>query len=396
MWSAHSRSLTEIGDREMSTTDWLKPLEHILNCPVHAVSKSIAEWNDLISNADEVWLGDNTVSSPIEGQRVEKESKTWIVISSSDYEVDLLELEGSSLQATEKELISWTLRLNRGTLAEKKSAALSETERQALKLGDWIQKQLESDEPAYSLPDHLTVGSRLFNEMIPFLLVTEQQGTLQATYSGLEKLLRSFMSDDILLIPLKSQEWLIWGSISLLRDEDSDAFDEQEEESLEESLASIGLGLHEMLASEWIGECHLAVAHPTSPAKGMIETTMLLRETINLGRKFHVGTNIHLPWMLQLERLLNSIPDAQRAKYLEQSLKRADLFVESEMLSTLDTFFTLDCNVSETAKKLYIHRNTLLYRLDKLKQETGLDVRQFRDAVLVKIILLLYKVTKRN
>lgn len=380
----------------MSTTDWLKPLEHILNCPVHAVSKSIAEWNDLISNADEVWLGDNTVSSPIEGQRVEKESKTWIVISSSDYEVDLLELEGSSLQATEKELISWTLRLNRGTLAEKKSAALSETERQALKLGDWIQKQLESDEPAYSLPDHLTVGSRLFNEMIPFLLVTEQQGTLQATYSGLEKLLRSFMSDDILLIPLKSQEWLIWGSISLLRDEDSDAFDEQEEESLEESLASIGLGLHEMLASEWIGECHLAVAHPTSPAKGMIETTMLLRETINLGRKFHVGTNIHLPWMLQLERLLNSIPEAQRAKYLEQSLKRADLFVESEMLSTLDTFFTLDCNVSETAKKLYIHRNTLLYRLDKLKQETGLDVRQFRDAVLVKIILLLYKVTKRN
>jgi len=56
----------------------------------------------------------------------------------------------------------------------------------------------------------------------------------------------------------------------------------------------------------------------------------------------------------------------------------------------------LDCNVSETAKKLYIHRNTLLYRLDKFKQETGLDVRTFNDAVLVKIALLLYKVTKRK
>jgi carbohydrate diacid regulator len=386
----------EIGDREMSTTDWLKPLQHILNCPVHAVSKSIAEWSDLVSNASEVWMGDNTLSSSIEGQRVENDGKTWIVISSNEYEVELLEIESQTLQATEKELISWTLQLNRGALAEKKSAALSETERQALKLGDWIQKQLESNEPAYSLPDHLTVGSRLFNEMIPFLLVTEQSGMKQATYTELEKLLRSFMSDDVLLIPLKSQEWLIWGSISLLKDEDSDAFDEQEEETLEDSLASIGLGLHEMLASEWIGECHLAVAHPTSPAKGMVETTMLLRETVNLGRKFHVGTSIHLPWMLQLERLLNAIPEVQRSKYLEQSLKRADLFVESEMLSTLDTFFTLDCNVSETAKKLYIHRNTLLYRLDKLKQETGLDVRQFRDAVLVKIILLLYKVTKRN
>ena len=99
---------------------------------------------------------------------------------------------------------------------------------------------------------------------------------------------------------------------------------------------------------------------------------------------------------MQLERLLNAIPETQRAKYLEQSLKRTDLFVEPEMLATLETFFSLDCNVSETAKKLYIHRNTLLYRLDKLKQETGLDVRLFRDAVLMKIILLLYKVTKRN
>ncbi|OMF25671.1 PucR family transcriptional regulator [Paenibacillus sp. FSL H8-0548] len=379
----------------MSKTDWLKPLQHILNCPVHAVSKSIAEWSELVSTAEKVWLGEHTTASPMEGQRVEKEGNTWIIISFNEYEVDVLEIESKSLNETEKELISWTLQLHAGA-KENKLSTLSETERHALKLGEWIQKQLESDEPVYSLPDHLTAGSRLFNEMIPFLLVTEQHGTKQATYSELEKLLRSFMSDDVLLIPLKTQEWLIWGSISLLKDEDSDAFEELEEETLEESLASIGFGLHEMLASEWIGECHLAVAHPTTPAKGMLETTMLLRETVNLGRKFHIGTNIHLPWMLQLERLLNAIPEVQRSKYLEQSLKRADLFVESEMLSTLETFFTLDCNVSETAKKLYIHRNTLLYRLDKLKQETGLDVRQFRDAVLVKIILLLYKVTKRN
>ncbi|WP_424768583.1 PucR family transcriptional regulator [Paenibacillus sp. sgz302251] len=381
----------------MSTTDdWLKPLQHILNCPVHVVTKSIADWNELIKDADAVWLGDKEKSAPAEGQRVEKNGKTWIVAGSAESLIELIEIDKPSLQATEKELLSWTLQLKRGNFLSKDHSALSETERNALKLSEWIQKQLESDEPAYSLPDHLTVGSRLFNEMIPFLLVTEQTNTKQATYSELEKLLRSFLSEDVLLIPLKSQEWLIWGSASLLRDEETDTFDEQEEESLEDSLSSICLGLHEMLASEWIGECHLAVAHPAVPAKGMAETTVLLRETINLGRKFHVGTNIHLPWMLQLERLLNAIPEVQRSKYLEQSLKRADLFVESEMLSTIETFFMLDCNVSETAKKLYIHRNTLLYRLDKLKQETGLDVRQFRDAVLVKIILLLYKVTKRN
>ncbi|NIK79959.1 carbohydrate diacid regulator [Paenibacillus castaneae] len=380
----------------MSKTDWLKPLQHILNCPVHVVTKSIAEWNDLITESELSWLDDQASAAPLVGQRVEKDGVTWFVASIDLISIKLIEIDKPSMTSSEKQLISWTLQLAHSELSDKAAATLSESERTALKLSEWLDKQLESDEPAYSLPDHLTVGSRLYNEMIPFLLVTEQTNTKQATYSELEKLLRSFLSEDIILIPLKSQEWLIWGSVSLLKDEDSDSFAEQEEETLEDSLASIGLGLHEMLASEWIGECHLAVAHPTSPAKGMVETTILLRETINLGRKFHVGANIHLPWMLQLERLLNAIPEAQRSKYLEQSLKRADMFVESEMLSTLDTFFSLDCNVSETAKKLYIHRNTLLYRLDKLKQETGLDVRQFRDAVLVKIILLLYKVTKRN
>ena len=68
----------------------------------------------------------------------------------------------------------------------------------------------------------------------------------------------------------------------------------------------------------------------------------------------------------------------------------------AETMTTLEQFFQLDCNVSETAKKLYIHRNTLLYRLDKFKQETGLDVRTFNNAVLVKIAMLLYKVTKRK
>lgn len=381
----------------MSTTDWLKPLQHILNCPIHVHTISVTEWVEVVKAADALWPEELNAQHPVEGQRVEKHNKLHFVAALSDHSVELLEIELTGISQAEKELISWTLQLVRGGEADsKKALSVSESERNALKLSEWIQQQLEEAEPAYSLPDHLVVGSRLFNEMIPFLLVTEQSNTKLTTFTELEKLLRSFLSDDVLLIPLKTQEWLIWGPISLLRDEDSESFDENEEETLEDSLESICSGLHEMLASEWIGECHLAVAQPATPAKGIVETTILLRETINLGRKFHVGTNIHMPWMLQLERLLNAIPETQRAKYLEQSLKRADMFVEPEMLSTLETFFTLDCNVSETAKKLYIHRNTLLYRLDKLKQETGLDVRQFRDAVLVKIILLLYKVTKRN
>ncbi|WP_336776870.1 PucR family transcriptional regulator [Paenibacillus sp. MMO-58] len=379
----------------MSTTDWLTPLQHILNCQVRFITFSLSDWKGLVQQADTSWAYDDNRDKISEGNRAANNGRTWIVVKVSGNAVETLEIDGELKQA-EAELITWTLQLNQALQLAPKPSTLSESESFALKLSEWIQQQLESEEPSYSIPDHLTAGGKLFAEMIPFLLVTEYTNGKQASYPELEKLLRSFLAEDILLIPLKNQEWLIWGPVSLLKEADSEFMDDEDEETVEDSLTSICHGLHEMLASEWIGECHLAVAHPVSPAKGIVETTVLLRETINLGRKFHVGTSIHLPWMLQLERLLNAIPEVQRSRYLEHALKRTELFVEAEMLATLETFFSLDCNVSETAKKLYIHRNTLLYRLDKLKQETGLDVRQFRDAVLVKIILLLYKVTKRN
>ncbi|MCU6712364.1 helix-turn-helix domain-containing protein [Paenibacillus sp. J5C_2022] len=382
----------------MSKNDWLGQLQHILNCPVQIVVKTLTEWKDRSIDADAAWIGDSQAGAISAGQRLEKGNRLWFAADVLEDKVTVLETESAALTLKEKELVSWTLQHAAKTDSPKDQydKNMSDTERYARKISDWILTQLETSEPAYSLPGQLMTGTRLYREMIPFLLITEQHSAKQAAYKELEKLLRSFMSEDILLIPLTSQEWLIWGPMSLLKDEEQDTVESSEDESVEESLASIVSALHEMLASEWLGECHLAVTHPVSPSKGIVETTITLRETINLGRKFHIGTNIHLPWMLQLERLLNAIPEQHRTRYLEQSLKRTDLFVESEMLATLETFFQLDCNVSETAKKLYIHRNTLLYRLDKLKQETGLDVRQFRDAVLVKIILLLYKVTKRH
>jgi sugar diacid utilization regulator len=169
-----------------------------------------------------------------------------------------------------------------------------------------------------------------------------------------------------------------------------------EEEVLEDSLASLCEGLHEMLASEWIGECHLSVSYPIRPSKSTLQTVVRLREAITLGQTYHMTDYIHLPWKLQLEKLLHWIPEEEKTEFVERVLKRMDALLDLEMLTTLEQFLALDCNVSETAKRLFIHRNTLLYRLDKFKQETGLEVRNFRQAVLVHIALLLYKVTKRK
>jgi DNA-binding PucR family transcriptional regulator len=111
---------------------------------------------------------------------------------------------------------------------------------------------------------------------------------------------------------------------------------------------------------------------------------------------FYPSETMHLPWKMRLEKLLNGLTEAEQQRFVNQVLKRVDQLPDTDMYVLLEQFFALDCNVSETAKSLYVHRNTLLYRLDKFKQETGLDVRSFGDAVLVQVALLLYKVTKRR
>ena len=64
---------------------------------------------------------------------------------------------------------------------------------------------------------------------------------------------------------------------------------------------------------------------------------------------------------------------------------------DEETLTTINKFFENSLNVSETSRQLYIHRNTLVYRLDKLQKMTGLDLRNFDDAIIFKITLMVSK-----
>ena len=68
--------------------------------------------------------------------------------------------------------------------------------------------------------------------------------------------------------------------------------------------------------------------------------------------------------------------------------------VDEEIMSTVNTFLDNNFNVSETARQLYIHRNTLGYRIEKLKQYTGLDVREFNDALTFRIALMVVSYVK--
>lgn len=332
-------------------------------------------------------------SAGLEGQDqpVIQDGQLWAPLYENEGRITAVCVEIENLTALEVQLVNYAVR--NFAVALKLTGLREEGEVEARQLGAWLNSELEQEKTDTEIPDDMALKGRLFGEMIPFLLSSENAHNPQISYRSLVKLLRSYFENEILLIPLQDKEWLILARKELLTGGDDK---EDEEESVDDLLAQTSMGLHELIASEWVGVFHLAVAPIIVPVKGLTGSVALLRETIILGRVFQVGEYIHLPWELHLERLVNSIPDVRRRQLLSQIGDYSSVLSDKEMLLTLETFFEMDCNVSETAKKLYIHRNTLLYRLDKIKQETGADVRSFGDAAIVKLTMLLYKVTKRK
>ena len=113
---------------------------------------------------------------------------------------------------------------------------------------------------------------------------------------------------------------------------------------------------------------------------------------IELGEKGNVHSyKEFLPY-----EMLSLIPKVELNKYLDFFLsdKGAKVISDGEISETVGEFFENNLNVSETARKLYLHRNTLMYRLDKIERATGLDLRKFNDAVIFKVITYLIKITK--
>ena len=82
-----------------------------------------------------------------------------------------------------------------------------------------------------------------------------------------------------------------------------------------------------------------------------------------------------------------------RAELMDASA--AEVFEDEEMLNTAEEFLLSSLNVSETSRNLYMHRNTLLYRLDKIEKATGLNIRLFSDAVSFRVLSVLYQLLKK-
>ena len=150
------------------------------------------------------------------------------------------------------------------------------------------------------------------------------------------------------------------------------------------------------LHSEYEDE-HIRIAYGTivSDIKEVSKSYKEAKLALDVGKIFFDEKDIVAFTTLGIGRLIYQLPIPLCKMFIKEIFegKSPDDFDE-ETLTTINKFFENSLNVSETSRQLYIHRNTLVYRLDKLQKSTGLDLRVFEDAITFKIALMVVKYMK--
>lgn len=142
-------------------------------------------------------------------------------------------------------------------------------------------------------------------------------------------------------------------------------------------------------------EVHIAYGTIVNEIKEVSRSYKEARMALDVGKIFFEDRRVVAYSTLGIGRLIYQLPIPLCKMFIKEIFdgKSPDDFDE-ETLTTINKFFENSLNVSETSRQLYIHRNTLVYRLDKLQKSTGLDLRVFEDAITFKIALMVVKYMK--
>ncbi len=151
----------------------------------------------------------------------------------------------------------------------------------------------------------------------------------------------------------------------------------------------------DMLNTEAMTKVHVSYGTIVSDIKEVSRSYKEAKMALDVGKIFYSGKNVVAYSNLGIGRLIYQLPLPLCRMFIREVFenKSPDDFDE-ETLATINKFFENSLNVSETSRQLYIHRNTLVYRLDKLQKSTGLDLRIFEDAITFKIALMVVKYMK--
>ena len=165
------------------------------------------------------------------------------------------------------------------------------------------------------------------------------------------------------------------------------------------ALGAIARSIVDNVQSEFYLKCVVGIGTVVTSVKELARSYKDAQVALEVGRVFDTEQTCINYENLGIGRLIYQLPTTLCEMFLQEVFKKDSLeSLDRETLLTIHAFFDNNLNVSETSRKLFVHRNTLVYRLEKIKKLTGLDLREFDHAITFKVALMVkkYLVSKPN
>ena len=159
-----------------------------------------------------------------------------------------------------------------------------------------------------------------------------------------------------------------------------------------EELERIAGTIEETLKNELRIKTVIGIGTVAEHLRELADSYTEAQTAIEVGKVFDTEKSIMHYENLGIGRLIYQLPTTLCEIFLSEVFKKTSIdSLDQETLFTINKFFENNLNVSETSRKLFVHRNTLVYRLEKIKKLTGLDLRQFDHAIVFKVALMVRK-----
>ena len=159
-----------------------------------------------------------------------------------------------------------------------------------------------------------------------------------------------------------------------------------------EELEKIASSMEDTLKNELRIRTVIGIGTVAEHLRELADSYKEAQTAIDVGKVFDTEKSIINYENLGIGRLIYQLPTTLCEIFLSEVFKKNSIdSLDQETLFTINKFFENNLNVSETSRKLFVHRNTLVYRLEKIKKLTGLDLRQFDHAIVFKVALMVRK-----
>ncbi|MGN1134545.1 MAG: PucR family transcriptional regulator [Oscillospiraceae bacterium] len=164
-----------------------------------------------------------------------------------------------------------------------------------------------------------------------------------------------------------------------------------------QDLEKLARSISDTLSSEFYTRVNVGIGTVVTGVRELARSFKEAQTALEVGKVFDTDKIIVSYDNLGIARLIYHLPTTLCETFLKEVFKKGSIdSLDHETLFTIQKFFENNLNVSETSRKLFVHRNTLVYRLEKIKKLTGLDLREFDHAIVFKIALMVKKYLSSN